>query len=137
MLNNFEVDPITECWNWKRYTSEYGYGIVYYKRKTWRVHRLSWQLLRGNIPKGKYVCHHCDNRKCINPEHLFLGTAKDNAGDMVKKGRNVPYRKLTLNEVEKIKKLLGAVSQYKLAKLFNVSRSAIQHIAVGRSWKNV
>lgn len=134
ILENYEIDSQTNCWNWTGSISSSGYGCVYYQGKTWRVHRLSWQFLHGDIPKGKYVCHHCDNKKCINPKHLFLGTAKDNTLDMICKGRHVPYRKLTLKQVKKIKDMLGMVSQYEIAKLFNVSRSAIQHIAVGRSW---
>ena len=135
ILNNYEIDPQTSCWNWMGGMFSDGYGCMYYQGKTWRVHRLSWQLLHGDIPEGKYVCHHCDNKKCINPGHLFLGSAKDNTLDMIHKGRHVPYRKLTLEQAIEIKNMLGTESHYKIAKLFNVSRSAIQHIAAGRSWK--
>jgi HNH endonuclease len=76
------------CWEWKGGTVN-GYGYFNFEGKYYRAHRASYLMFRGPIPTGLFVCHHCDNRSCCNPYHLFLGTAKDNTHDMMKKGRNM------------------------------------------------
>ena len=77
------------CWLWTGYIDKTnGYGCITIKRKTKKVHRVSWELVNGSIPKGMCICHHCDVRNCINPKHLFLGTHADNRKDCVKKGRH-------------------------------------------------
>lgn len=76
------------CWEWTLSRAQ-GYGKFMNKqRKRVMAHRESYKAFIGEIPKGLLVCHSCDNRLCINPDHLFLGTYKDNMDDMVKKGRN-------------------------------------------------
>lgn len=77
------------CWEWKGPINTYrmGYGIVSIHRKTKRAHRVAFELAYGNIPDGKLVLHKCDNPRCCNPAHLFLGSHKDNSRDMVSKGR--------------------------------------------------
>jgi len=81
------IGAADECWEWQRYLMPNGYGHFRYKYKTWLTHRLSWTLENGDIPKELCVLHKCDNRKCVNPSHLFLGTYKDNAIDRENKGR--------------------------------------------------
>jgi hypothetical protein len=76
------------CWEWMGTKNSYGYGVVMINRKVKRTHRVSWEIHNGPIPKGLYVCHHCDNPPCVRPDHLFLGTCSDNLHDMVKKGRH-------------------------------------------------
>lgn len=80
------VDPVSGCWNWNGSTSR-GYGHKKLKGKGRLAHRLSYQLFNGEIPAGLQVMHKCDNRKCINPDHLTLGTNRDNQIDSMQKGR--------------------------------------------------
>ena len=77
------------CWIWTGATNHWGYGMINLGGRHGRVeraHRLSWQMHRGPIPSGLFVCHSCDNPACIRPDHLFIGTALDNNRDMHRKG---------------------------------------------------
>lgn len=77
-----------DCWIWRRALYPSGYGLIRFRGACWPTHRLAWALAIGPIPFGLWVLHHCDNRPCGNPDHLFLGTNQDNVNDMVSKGRS-------------------------------------------------
>jgi len=147
-FNKHVIQKEDGCWDWKNCIMNNGYTTIYFGEKLLLGHRASWMLHHGKIPDGLFVLHKCDNRKCTNPEHLFLGTAKDNVHDMIKKGRKKqspglsgeknPTSKLTHNEVCEIRRLLdSSCTQSSLARKFHVTRSAIWCIKNNKCWRSV
>lgn len=132
-----------ECWLWKASITKWGYGQLNWKRKVYRAHRLSYEFYKGEIAEGLFVCHRCDNRLCINPNHLFLGTADDNAKDMVSKNRSAKgehhsHAKLKGKDVIDIRKMLkSGLSNGEIAIKFNVKPGTIKDIKNGRNWSHV
>lgn len=145
-LNKTTIDRFWEkvkklpngCWEWQGSKSK-GYGQIESSGKAYLVHRFSYWLHNGELPKGKgwhgiCVCHSCDNRFCVNPAHLWLGTHDDNMKDAQKKGKfkgeNAGRSKLTEKQVKQIRKLLSSkkLSQREIAKMFNISRGSIDGI---------
>lgn len=118
------------CWEWLACLNDKGYGIFGLKNgKVDRAHRISYRITIGEIPKDLFVCHHCDNRKCVNPSHLFLGTNLDNVKDMISKKRNsLPPNNAGWNRInydQSIIDLFGKKPDTEIAKLTGSSRSAI------------
>jgi hypothetical protein len=83
-----EIIPEHACWEWIGSKLKDSYGQLKVNNKTTRAHRLAYELFKGSIPKNMWLCHTCDNRGCVRPEHLFLGSPTDNVRDMINKGRN-------------------------------------------------
>ena len=84
----YVINDDTDCWEWQNATNNIGYGMFRWSTGKMRTaHRASYELHKGPIPAGLSVCHSCDNPLCVNPEHLWAGTMKDNYDDMVSKGR--------------------------------------------------
>lgn len=129
----------TPCWEWQGSKVTGGYGNLTFRCESMYAHRASWIVHFGPIPVDQNVCHRCDYRSCINPEHLFLGTQEVNLQDMINKGRKVQSSILTKEQAIQIKQMLksGEYSQYHIANLFGVSRSTIQQIHLGNNWKDV
>jgi len=137
-----KVDKSVDCWEWT--ACEYqGYGQIRLRGKLWKAHRFSWFLRYGKIPKGLFVCHHCDNPACVNPEHLFLGTQKDNMQDAVKKGRMQKgmdrwCSKLTEAQVLSIRREYAeGKSQSELARKYGVDQTTIHYIVTRKTWKHI
>lgn len=147
VLSQIENNPETGCWEWANYISRTtGYGQIVYQKKFWLAHRFSWAAYNGSIPHGMLVCHKCDNRKCVNPSHLFLGTQQDNVRDMLSKGRGAningsrnPQAKLTLGQALEIRKLAEArdIPQHKIASLYGIKQQTVSRILNRLRWSSV
>jgi len=88
LMNRIKIDKKTKCWEWQGPLNNIGYGMIRDGDKMRTVHRVSYEEHVKKIPKGKCVLHTCDNRKCVNPDHLWIGTHQDNMDDMMKKDRH-------------------------------------------------
>lgn len=138
-----KVQKTDGCWIWTGHRNKTGYGQIGYNGKVYYAHRLMWEWQYGEIPEGYYVCHHCDNRACVNPDHLFLGTPLDNQRDSLHKGRN--YRgerhymtNLSAADVMAIRYLwAGRIPGKDIATMFGVLPSAVSNILTRRNWKHL
>ena len=146
LLNNTKRNG--DCMIWQGNVMSDGYGRVYVDHKPWRVHRLMLTLVTGQpIPKGSVVCHTCDTPLCCNPDHLFLGTPKQNHYDAMAKGRHtkgekVNTAKLTEQQVlEILRRWRSATKKYglhsSLAREFNVTSANIRMLVAGKTWKHL
>lgn len=135
------------CWNWMASLDTRGYGnfgIASDKKfNMQRAHRVAWELTHGaGSASDKVVCHTCDNRRCVNPGHLFLGTQRDNMQDCIAKGRlgersgtNNPRSKLQESDIREIR--ASGISLVALSQQFGISKSTVHSIRARQTWRHV
>lgn len=142
---------LNECWSWLACVSSSGYGCIGYKKKMLTASRVAWELEHGPIPGGLVVCHKCDNPRCCNPHHLFLGTQHQNILDSASKGRHrsktrpdegcgANHHHANLNEWSACgvlaRRLMGAPIK-EVAEEHGITTSTVSKIALGQCWNSL
>jgi len=157
--DNYIPVPESGCWLWIGSLLRKGYGAMKVGRKShvpMRAHRLSYELHFGNIPSGLFICHRCDTPSCVNPDHLYAGTAKDNCVDRDSRGRGRfflrenggPTRvatgvdhykaKFTEDDIRNIRRMLSeGISQTAIGRKYGVAQAHISLIKSGKIWRGV
>lgn len=144
------VKKTDNCWIWTGHKDRAGYGTFGVpKGRMLRAHRYSWKIAHGEIPDSQIlVMHKCDNPSCVNPEHLFLGSQKDNSADKVSKNRQAKgshqgLSKVTEDQVHTIRDRYihgqrgGLNTTRRLSKEFGISLATVKQIVSGKTWKHV
>ena len=125
------IEVTETCWNWLGAKSHDGYGHIEIGGKYFHAHVLIYILFKGRVPPKKIVRHSCDNRPCVNPEHLLVGTHGDNAKDKSERGRAGPFfkkRRILDTDVRAIRKMALKISHSKVAIIFKISRQHVGNI---------
>lgn len=134
LLARCEPEPNSGCWLWTTGLIKAGYGTLYWEGTTLRAHRMSYEVFVGPIPDGLFICHSCDNRACINPDHLWPGTHRDNIDDKIRKGRaptKIPHAQgVAMRDMARF----ASVSQ--VARAFGVSQGTA-HDVIRCKWSSL
>lgn len=147
------LEGVDACWEWRGRLDKKGYGVFHVANlKYGRTHRIAYLIAVGDIDDGLSICHKCDNRKCVRPDHLFLGTNEDNTRDMVEKGRNKSWMKepgatrgensfrskLTDDLVVSIRRRIRNGEMGKdVARELGISHPTLSEAKCGRLWSHV
>lgn len=154
-----KVQKSDGCWEWTANRTRFGHGLIWRDGTTDGAHRVSWEIANDQpVPPGMFVCHHCDNPPCVRPDHLFIGTPKDNTVDAARKGRmargdrhssrthpervvrgeRAKQHKIPEADIPGIRAAVAAgADQLAIASKYGVTRQAIWNIANRKTWKHV
>lgn len=135
-----KVRITSSCWLWTGNRRGKGYGSFYSQGKHLSTHRVSYAFFNGEIPEGVHVLHHCDNRLCVRPSHLFLGSNEDNLKDMCLKnrqckGEDKPSNVLTEQDVINIRSIGSSMSSRSIGQIYGIHHSTVLSIRKGKKWK--
>jgi hypothetical protein len=131
-----KVDKRGECWEWTA-SKRNGYGAFSVGDKMMKAHRFAYTLTKGPIPDGLLVLHSCDNRACVNPAHLRVGTYADNKQDAIERGRH-GNAKLSVSEVVEIRNSYSAgATQQAIATRYGIHRSFVSNIINRKRWSHI
>lgn len=146
-FESFEKLSTTDCWEWTSYKANFGYGKLRANGREVRAHRFSYEYFVGPIPNGLCVLHKCDNPPCVNPKHLYIGTKRDNARDMIERGRAYQpptqgeynsQAKLHDGDIHVIRYLVECgLKQTHVANFLGISKHQVNSIVHKRSWAHV
>ena len=145
-----KITGLLDCWLWQGTRMPFGYGLTGgLNGVTTTAHRVAWAIVYGTVPEGMFVLHKCDNPPCVNPNHLYAGTQKDNARDAIERGRftyavspcgiDHPGAKLTEADVIQIRRLAeqGCYSQKSIGGWFGISATMVCYIKLRRKWAHI
>lgn len=149
-----KVQKGDECWEWQASGDRWGYGQIKHQGVMRLAHRVSWEMHHGAIPEGMQVCHRCDNRKCVRPDHLFLGTQRENVKDMHAKGRQGVSQGQRLSKANEKRRMEGVKLTVEsvrgiradkargdtvaaISEKYGVNHMTIWKVTTGRTWKHV
>jgi len=130
-----KVDKSRDCWLWTA-AKCHGYGQVSINGKRYRPHRITYMIYKGEIPEGLQINHHCDTPLCVNPDHLYAGTQKQNLIDSVSRGRH-HLQKLKASDIPVIMSYKGKLSRRELGEIYGVDKTTIRNIFIGKTWSFV
>lgn len=126
------------CWLWSGLRNSYGYAMLWREGKAVRAHRVAYEIFKGPVADDLVVCHTCDAPECVNPDHLFIGTRKDNNADSARKLRNSYGERnghARITTVQAVEIYHSTLPQRALAKKYGIHQSTVSDIKTGRRWK--
>ena len=121
-----------ECWNWLGCLNTHGYGSFGFRQATIGAHRISYEINKGTIPEGRHICHSCDNKRCVNPKHLFLGSHTDNMADATAKGLLGHKPAMNADDVKLMKQLRSDGMTFEsISSLFRCCSKTVRNYMTG------